>query len=133
MSELVKDEAEAEVELRIGDLAARTGVSPRSLRYYEQQGLLVSDRTGGGHRVYTRDAVDRVDLIQLLFRAGLGSAEVVRIMPCLSSYTTTPDMVRVLQDERDRLDSRIEEFLTMRRRLDTVLADAVRRLETSTS
>lgn len=34
--------------MRIGDLAARTGVGIRSLRYYEEQGLLTSTRSGGG-------------------------------------------------------------------------------------
>lgn len=38
--------------MRIGELAGRTGVSERSLRYYEQQNLLVSDRTPSGHREY---------------------------------------------------------------------------------
>ena len=42
--------------MRIGVLAVRSGVSVRSLRYYETQGLLASCRTGGGHREYGDDA-----------------------------------------------------------------------------
>ncbi|MFI5897699.1 MerR family DNA-binding transcriptional regulator [Actinoplanes sp. NPDC051513] len=38
--------------MRIGDLSAATGASTRSLRYYEEQGLLTSTRTPGGQRVY---------------------------------------------------------------------------------
>jgi DNA-binding transcriptional MerR regulator len=52
--------------MRIGELAARTGVSERSLRYYEEQGLLVANRTSGGQRRYPDAAVDRVIRIQEL-------------------------------------------------------------------
>ena len=45
--------------MRIGELARRTGVSERSLRYYEQQALLAADRTPGGQRDYPEQAVDR--------------------------------------------------------------------------
>src|SRR5688572_2880014 len=53
--------------MRIGELAKRTGVSERSLRYYEKQGLLTAERTLGGHRDYPDGAVDRVIRIQELF------------------------------------------------------------------
>ncbi|WP_319949524.1 MerR family transcriptional regulator [Streptomyces halobius] len=45
--------------MRIGELAERTGASRRSIRYYEQQGLLESERTGKGRRVYGENAVNR--------------------------------------------------------------------------
>src|SRR5258708_4374886 len=59
--------------MRIGELARRTGVSERSLRYYETQGLLRAERTPGGHREYGDWAVDRVIRIQALYAAGLPS------------------------------------------------------------
>ena len=49
--------------MRIGDLSAATGASARSLRYYEQQGLLASERSSGGQRHYPESAVERVTLI----------------------------------------------------------------------
>lgn len=42
--------------MRIGDAAAAAGMTPRALRYYEQQGLVTARRTPSGHRVY--DAED---------------------------------------------------------------------------
>src|SRR2546423_13639283 len=69
--------------MRIGELARRTGVSERPLRYYEQQGMLATDRTVGGHREYPERAVDRVLLIQQLFAAGLNSKRIARILPCM--------------------------------------------------
>ena len=52
--------------MRISELSRRTGVSERSLRYYEEQGLLAAGRTPGGHREYGEWAVDRVIRIQAL-------------------------------------------------------------------
>jgi DNA-binding transcriptional MerR regulator len=50
---------------RIGDLAARTGTSAPTIRYYEQIGLLrKAARQGGGHRVYSRDDVEQLTFIR---------------------------------------------------------------------
>jgi DNA-binding transcriptional MerR regulator len=73
--------------MRIGELARQTGVSERSLRYYEQQGLLAADRTPGGQREYPERAVDRVIRIQELFAAGLHSKRIARLLPCVSIGT----------------------------------------------
>ncbi|MGH9251018.1 MAG: MerR family DNA-binding transcriptional regulator, partial [Acidimicrobiales bacterium] len=43
--------------LTIGDLAARSGASTSALRFYEAKGLLSSDRTAGGHRVFPRSTL----------------------------------------------------------------------------
>jgi DNA-binding transcriptional MerR regulator len=53
--------------MRIGELSKRTGVSPRSLRYYEEQGLLTSSRSHAGQRHYSDAEVQRVSLIRQLF------------------------------------------------------------------
>src|SRR5690349_18676276 len=52
--------------MRIGELADATGVSTRSLRYYEEQGLIRSDRTAGGWREFDPSMVERVVMIQHL-------------------------------------------------------------------
>src|ERR671923_1384430 len=94
--------------MRIGELARRTGVSERSLRYYEQQGLLRADRTPGGHRDYPEHAVDRVIRIQELFAAGLHSKKIAQLLPCMRdgdggpSEIATPKLVAELTEERDR-------------------------------
>ncbi|MET9605834.1 MerR family transcriptional regulator [Streptomyces sp. NPDC006512] len=113
--------------MRIGELAARTGVGPRSLRYYEQQGLLVSDRTPGGHRDYPERAVDRVIRIQELYAAGLHSARIARILPCMRdedggpSVRATPQLVAELTAERERIDRMIGDLLRSREVLDEVI------------
>jgi DNA-binding transcriptional MerR regulator len=113
--------------MRIGELARRTGVSERSLRYYEEQALLVSDRTPGGHRDYPERAVDRVIRIQELFAAGLTSKKIARLLPCMRdadggpSEIATPRLVTDLTAERDRIDRMIIELANSRDVLDEVI------------
>ena len=83
--------------MRIGELAEATGASVRSLRYYEQQGLLRSERTGGGQRDYADDAVEYVRLIRCCLRAGLPTKVIAEIMPCMHSGTTTGSQRALLQ------------------------------------
>ncbi|PRY14699.1 MerR family transcriptional regulator [Kineococcus rhizosphaerae] len=103
--------------MRIGELARRAGVSVRSLRYYEQQGLVPADRTSGGHREYAESDVPRVRFVQLLFSAGLPSRTVVQILPFLDTGVATPRMRGHLDDEHARLQARIDELTAARDRL----------------
>lgn len=117
--------------MRIGELARRTGVSVRSLRYYEQQRMLHSSRTAGGQRVYDEGAVDRVELIQVLFGAGSGSRDVVDLLECIESGVTTSDMLDRLVVERERLDRQAKDLAATRRRLDEVIGEARARMHVS--
>lgn len=116
--------------MRIGELAARTGVSERSLRYYETQGLLASDRTPGGHRDFPERAVDRVIRIQELYAAGLHSSKIAKVLPCMRdedggpAARATPALVAELSLERDRIDRMIGDLLRSREVLDEVIATA---------
>jgi DNA-binding transcriptional MerR regulator len=116
--------------MRIGELARRTGVSERSLRYYEQQGLLVADRTPGGQRNYPDQAVDRVIRIQELFAAGLHSKKIAELLPCMRdadggpSRIATPQLVDDLVAERDRIDRMMVELANSRDVLDEVIKAA---------
>ncbi|SMH51093.1 DNA-binding transcriptional regulator, MerR family [Rathayibacter oskolensis] len=114
--------------MKIGELAERTGVSVRSLRYYETRQLITSDRTSGGQRVYRADAIERVLLVQQLFRAGLGSADVVKLLPCIYSGTTTVEMVLLIEREHARLDAQIRDLIETRDRLEEVRIAAAERL-----
>lgn len=94
----------AGASLSIGELSARTGVSHRSLRYYEEQGLLTTQRTPAGHRRYDQEAADRVALVQRLFAAGLTSTEIRPVLPgLLDEGSRTEDLVTVLREHRARL------------------------------
>jgi len=110
--------------MRIGELALRAGVSVRALRYYEEQGLLAASRSGGGQRHYPEAAVDRVQLIQLLYGAGLPSRTIAELLPCVDSRVNTPESRAMLAAERDRIDRQITELTNARDRLDAVIAFA---------
>ncbi|PZF57452.1 MerR family transcriptional regulator [Curtobacterium sp. MCSS17_008] len=108
--------------MRIGDLAAATGASVRSLRYYEEQGLLTAERTAGGQRSYADTSVERVQLVQQLFAAGLASRTIVQLLPCVDAGVATPESFALLVAERDRITAQLAELEATRDRLDEVIA-----------
>ncbi|MFE5563405.1 MerR family transcriptional regulator [Amycolatopsis japonica] len=114
--------------MRIGNLASRTGVSVRSLRYYEQQGLLASTRSTSGQRYYTDDKVVRVELIQRLYTAGLSSRTIAEMLPCLDTPTAdnSAAALKRLAQERDRLTEHIAGLVHTRDVLDELIADSAR-------
>ncbi|CAH1214278.1 hypothetical protein PAECIP111892_03999 [Paenibacillus auburnensis] len=69
--------------MKIGELAARTGVSVRSLRYYERQGLLTPLREANGYREYSPLAVETVETIKLYLNLGLSTEEIAGFLHCV--------------------------------------------------
>ena len=57
--------------MKIGELSERTGIPTRMLRYYEEQGLLSSERSANGYRSYDESDVDRATRARGLVQAGL--------------------------------------------------------------
>lgn len=114
--------------MQIGELARRTGVSVRALRYYEEQGLLVPTRAANGYREYTKAALDVVGCIQLLYAAGLSSAKVAEVLPAACRDTTgvvlSGELTGELETVRARLVTEIEERQASLRLLDEVIAAA---------
>ncbi|GGY85928.1 MerR family transcriptional regulator [Streptomyces nitrosporeus] len=115
--------------MRIGELAARAGVSVRALRYYEEQNLLVSVRSPSGQRHYPDSAVDRVEVIQQLYAAGLPSRVIVELLPSVETGEVTPELLVLLAAERNRIDAQVGTLVRTRDRLDTIIttADTARR------
>lgn len=110
--------------VRIGELSAVSGVSVRSLRYYEEQGLLSADRTASGQRIYGQDAPDRVRLVQDLFNAGLCSATMVDLLPCMSDPAVRTPKLRIrLLEERDRITKTIANLTATQAALDQIISE----------
>lgn len=111
--------------MRIGELSRRSGVSPRSLRYYEEQGLLESTRTTGGHREYGDYAPDVVWRIQVLFTAGLRSDKIAELLPCAYScdgrVLAGPNLVADLREQRERIDQLIADLKSSQAVIDDVI------------
>ncbi|QFZ72201.1 MerR family transcriptional regulator [Streptomyces fagopyri] len=110
--------------MRIGELAARSGVSVRSLRYYEEQDLLFSTRSASGQRHYTEDAVERVTFLQRMYAAGLSSRTIAELLPCVDSPSeeASDAALERMAEERDRLDEHIAELVRTRESLDVLMA-----------
>jgi DNA-binding transcriptional MerR regulator len=100
----------------IGELAQRTGVSQRSLRYYEQQGLLSAERDVHGYRCYGPDSVRTVARIRALLAVGLSTDVIREVLPCVTGggdpieLELCPDLVRTIRRELAELDARIGEL-----------------------
>lgn len=107
--------------MRIGEVAARSGVSTRALRYYEEQSLLSAQRSDSGQRHYADEAVERVQLIRRLYAAGLNSKAIAELLPCVHTGVATPAMLERLGAECKRIDRQISELTDARDRLGEVI------------
>ena len=89
--------------MRIGQLSQATGVSDRSLRYYEQQGLLHPRRSDSGQRLYRAEDIDLVVRIQHLFAAGFCSRVIQALLPeIVRPASADPAALRERFDEAHR-------------------------------
>jgi DNA-binding transcriptional MerR regulator len=112
--------------MRIGELSHRTGVSVRLLRYYEAQGLLRPVRTGNGYRAYGPDAPEVVARIRCLLGAGLSTATIAEVLPCLRADGSTiaptcSDSRARIAAERDRVAAAITDLRRSHALLDGIV------------
>jgi DNA-binding transcriptional MerR regulator len=92
--------------LRIGELAALTGTTPRTIRYYEEIGLLpgAADRALGKHRAYTEEDAERVnEIVRLRDLLGLSLDE---LSPLLEAEAARADLRREYRQTEDPHDRR---------------------------
>ncbi|GAB2463971.1 MerR family transcriptional regulator [Xylanimonas ulmi] len=95
--------------LSIGELSRRTRASVRSIRHYEQSGLLDAARTSTGHRRFTADDVETVRRIRLLLDGGLSLAVIAKVLPCFADEGATLDacVAEYLRDHLHTVQERI--------------------------
>jgi DNA-binding transcriptional MerR regulator len=114
--------------MRIGELAERAGTSARTLRYYEQQGLLRARRTANGYRDYDEVDLRLVREIRSLLEIGFNVEETRPFVECLRSGRESgvdcPASVEALVRKLSDLDSCIARLLMVRGRVSQELADA---------
>ena len=68
--------------MRIGKVSKLTNVSMRSLRYYEEKGLIHPERLENGYRDYDKLTLERIKTLKLYFDLGLTTAEMQQVMGC---------------------------------------------------
>ncbi len=123
-----------EATVQIRELAKRAGVTTRTLRYYEEKGLLEPKRLPNGYRWYTADAVETVRRIRLLLAARINTDRARVALPCLLDdggflAPTCEEMVFDFERERDRIDRQIAELESARASLDAMIAAGRQRAE----
>ena len=102
--------------LSIGQVAARAGVAPSALRYYEQQGLLAASRTPGGARRFPRSVLRRLAFVRAAQNVGLSLPEIRAALATLPEGRppTAQDWARLSGAWRDRLDEQIAALTRLR-------------------
>ena|SRR5438105_4209398 len=109
--------------LAIGEVSRRSGVASSALRFYEERGLIASERAGSGHRRYPRPVLRRIAFIVFAQRIGLKldeiGAELAKLPP--HHAPTRRDWSRLSRTWSSRIDQRIAEL----ERLKTGLTECI--------
>lgn len=99
--------------LLIGELAERTGISERLLRYYERAGLLRPERLPNGYREYADSDTAAVLRIRALLAAGLPTRVIRQVLPCTTDEAAVqpcPGVLDALRAQLSALDRRSAEL-----------------------
>jgi MerR family redox-sensitive transcriptional activator SoxR len=109
--------------LTVGEVARRAGVATSALRFYEDQGLIRSERTEAGHRRYHADVLRRVSFIRTAQLVGLSLGDIGDALSSLPDRRTpnARDWERLARSWQPRLDERIAMLTRMRDQLDSCI------------
>jgi DNA-binding transcriptional MerR regulator len=124
----------APTSYRIGELAAKVGVTERTIRYYEERGLLESvKRLDGGQRVYTDDDVRRLKFIQKLKVLGLSLAEMQELETLYGRHHTNakvlPRLIELLDSHQATVTARLGELVALRDEIRSYRHHVTKRLQ----
>lgn len=102
--------------LTIGEVSRRSGVAASALRYYEQRGLIASERAGSGHRRFRRAALRRIAFVVFAQRVGLTLDEIGTELAKLprDHIPTGPDWSVLSGQWTSRIDERMAELKRLR-------------------
>lgn len=103
-----------ESTLTVQQVAARTGLSPHTIRYYERIGLIPSvARAANGHRRYSLEDIGWIEFLKCLRSTGMPLAEMQRYMALQQmGELTAADRLALLEAHRDRLKAQIQQLHT---------------------
>lgn len=117
----------------IGELAHRAGTSARTLRYYEEHGLLRAGRAANGYRTYDENELRVVTEIRDLLAVGFDLDDIRPFVACLraghASGDACPDSVVVLRRKLAEVDGCLDRLAAVRRQLRAQLTTALEHRE----
>ena len=104
---------------RIGELANMIGISPRTIRYYQEIGLLhQGKRAGGEKRLFTENDLQRLKFIKRLKHLGLTLSEMNELANIYRIHQTNGDVLRrlceLLDNQVDKIDERINNLVRLK-------------------
>lgn len=103
--------------MKVGELARRTGISVRTLHFYDEIGLVrPAGRTEGGHRVYGSAEVERLQQVSSLRALGMPLGEIRELLD------TEPSLLAVVELHADRLRAQVDATQRIVQRLDGIAA-----------
>lgn len=113
---------EAESRFQIGELSRMVNLSQRTIRYYEEIGLLHSvRRIENGKRVYTQDDVRRLKFINRLKVLGLSLAEMVELEKIYrqqrDNRDVIPKLIAILDERAAQIDERVRQLVALKREI----------------
>lgn len=112
--------------MSIGVLARKTGASVRSIRHYDEHGLLTSVRASNGYRVFPAAAIGQVRQIRRLISAGFSLAEIRGFPDCMrliEGAKACPETTEVQRKRLASLERQIADLERRRARLRQMLAE----------
>ena len=103
-------------QLTIGEVSKRSGVAASALRFYEERGLIASEREGSGHRRFPRSVLRRLAFIVFAQRIGLTLDEIGNELAKLpDKRTPSPsDWEKLSADWLERIDKQVTELRRLR-------------------
>jgi len=116
-------QAEADKSIQIGQLAKNLGITTRTIRYYEEIGLMgPTERLGGGTRTYNRDDVLRLKFILKLKELGISLNEMQELAENFdinqqSFGTITPKLLEILDGHIGKVDQKIANLASLRKEI----------------
>lgn len=112
--------------MKVGEFGKRAGVAPKTVRYYEERGLLPEPmRLANGYRVYGEEDVRRLQFIRSAQAAGLSLRAVSDLLEVVDEGASPCSLTRALASERiDEIDRQITTLERLRSRLETLVDPA---------
>ena len=110
--------------LLIGQLAKESGIPIKTIRYYEEMGLLISSgRTEGKYRLFKPDAIARLAFIKTLQRLGLSLQEILEVLKVYDGgQLPCDDIKQKLETQLAEIDRHLLEIMALRNKVSGLLA-----------
>jgi len=110
--------------MKIGELAKQTGASIRSIRYYEQQGLLRSTRQANGYRDYSPLAAEQIRTIQFYLSLGLSTDQIAGFLQCviMNQEAFCSEVLPIYESKLGEIQGQIERLTMIKSNLEERIA-----------